>query len=109
MMRVDQAATVTMAATPPSPSSSEPATGRADRCIICGEGGRRDPSQPEVLICRNNRKSLLSAQPPRAATPPAPPTRPEIEAMLADPEVLSALTPEAIAAIRHMTNQKAHP
>lgn len=103
------APTVTTAATPPSPSSTEPASGRADRCIICGEGGRRDPSQPEVLICRNNHKSLLSAQPPRAAARPAPPAQHEIEAMLADPEVLSALSPEAIAAIRHMTTQKAHP
>lgn len=100
------APTVNTAATPPSPSSTEPATVRADRCIICGESGRRDPSQPEVLICRNNHKSLLSAQPPRAAARQAPPAQHEIEAMLADREVLSALTPDAIAAIRHMTTHR---
>jgi len=106
---------------PPILPAIKPAAARSsERCIVCGEPGRRDPVQGDVLICRHNHRSLVvGAEVPRA--PAASPvtsqgdepsvtiSASDLDAMLADPDVLQALSPEITAALKQVRAQLGEP
>ncbi|MCC6556094.1 MAG: hypothetical protein IT372_24295 [Polyangiaceae bacterium] len=95
------------------------------RCFVCGEPGRIDPAQPTILVCRSAHRSLIGpgAAPPPAARPivtPATSLLPldgrnitvsaaDLDAMLADPEVLQALSPDIRSALEQVRTQMGRP
>ena len=103
-----------------APADAAPAT---ERCIVCGEPGRRELDHSNVLICRHGHRSLIAS--PSAAPPPAAPTEAvsplrsilpldggsftispaDIDAMLSDPEIVQALSPEIKAALAQVRAQ----
>jgi len=123
------APTLPSSAQPPAPAPPAPpvppaiksaAAPSSERCIVCGEPGRRDPVRGDVLICRHNHRSLVAgAEVPRA--PAASPvtsqgdelsltvSASDLDAMLADQDVLQALSPEITAALKQVRAQLGEP
>ena len=107
----------TPAASTSAPSALPPApTPVTERCIVCGEPGRCELGQPNLLICRYGHRSLM-AEPPAAPAPAAAsPQRSllpldggsitispaDLDAMLSDPDVRQALSPEIAAALEQV-------
>jgi hypothetical protein len=95
---------------------------------VCGEPGQRDPAQPTILRCRHNHRSLVSgaaatselAPPPQAGSSRRAPagtveggnltiSAADLDAMLADPDVLQALSPDITAALQQVRAQLGEP
>jgi len=113
---------------PPVATLAPAVASQAERCIVCGEPGQRDPAQPTILRCRHNHRSLVSgaaatselAPPPQAGNSRRVPagtveggnltiSAADLDAMLADPDVLQALSPDITAALQQVRAQLGEP
>lgn len=89
-------------AAPPAPEGAAP---HGPRCIVCGVSGTTDPAAPNVLVCRNNHRSLLSSPPDDdsdadASLPLTDLSVDQLEAVLSDEEFIRETPPEMVAVAR---------